>query len=137
MCLKTTCLSNKCLTKINKINHLNHKNDCILFKMLYTFIIVAECDANDFNDIEEEDNWLNNGEDCPYFDQISTGIRNPKNNKRKTNYGNRGPNKRFKRGKSKLYVHFILNPSQLHMAQHCIAIVVLFFFITLNNIYLV
>lgn len=76
-------------------------------------MIVAECDANEFNDIEEEDNWLNNGEDCPYFDEISTGIVNTKNNKRKTNYANRGPNKRFKRGKSKLYVYFYFKPKSI------------------------
>lgn len=53
---------------------------------------------------EEGEDWLKSSADCPYFDDMSTGIVNNRNNKRKTNYSNKGGNKRFKRGKVKKYV---------------------------------
>lgn len=53
---------------------------------------------------EEGDDWLKSNVDCPYFDNMSTGIVNNKNNKRKTYYSNKVGNKRFKKGKVKKYV---------------------------------
>ncbi|KAL5239921.1 hypothetical protein ACI65C_007331 [Semiaphis heraclei] len=62
---------------------------------------VAECDENDLNNFEEEGgDWLKTSTDCPYFDDMATGVVNNKN-KRKTYHSNKGGNKRFKRGKSK------------------------------------
>ncbi|XP_025411035.1 Bloom syndrome protein homolog isoform X1 [Sipha flava] len=61
---------------------------------------VAECEENEQDNLEEDD-WLKLSSDCPYFDSISTGIGNNKNNKRKTYYSNKGGNKRFKKSKNK------------------------------------
>ncbi|XP_026809821.1 Bloom syndrome protein homolog [Rhopalosiphum maidis] len=62
---------------------------------------VAECEENELNNIEEEGgDWLKTSTDCPYFDDMATGVVNNKN-KRKTYYSNKGGNKRFKRGKTK------------------------------------
>lgn len=62
---------------------------------------VAECDSNELNQLEEEESWLRTSTDCPYFDDMPTGIVNNKNKKRKANYSNRGGNKKFKKGKNK------------------------------------
>lgn len=70
-------------------------------------LIVAECDENELNNFEEEGgDWLKTSTDCPYFDDMATGVVNNKN-KRKTYHSNRGGNKRFKRGKSKKYVYML------------------------------
>ncbi|XP_022183329.1 Bloom syndrome protein homolog [Myzus persicae] len=62
---------------------------------------VAECDENELNNFEEEgEDWLKTSTDCPYFDDMATGVVNNKN-KRKTYHSNKGGNKRFKRGKNK------------------------------------
>lgn len=75
----------------------------------YYWLIVAECDENELNNIEEEGgDWLKTSTDCPYFDDMATGMVNNKS-KRKTYYSNKGGNKRFKRGKSKKYVYMLYN----------------------------
>lgn len=56
---------------------------------------------------------------------MPTGIVNNKNNKRKTYHSNKGGNKRFKRGKSKKYVHF----------TSCVVISFIFFKVLLKMIY--
>lgn len=66
-------------------------------------VIVSECEENKQDDIDEGD-WLKSSEDCPYFDSISTGIVNNKNNKRKAYHSNKSGNKRFKKTKYKKYV---------------------------------
>jgi len=72
----------------------------------YYWLIVAECDENELNNFEEGGDWLKTSTDCPYFDDMATGVVNNKN-KRKTYHSNKGGNKRFKRGKSKKYVYMI------------------------------
>lgn len=58
--------------------------------------------------MEEEESWLKTSVDCPYFNNVSTGIVN-NNKKRKMYYSNKGGNKKFKRGKAKMYVYLIIN----------------------------
>lgn len=70
-------------------------------------LAVAECDANELNNLEEENDWLRTSVDCPYFDNMTTDVVNNTNsNKRKAHYSNKGGNKRFKRSKTKKYVLF-------------------------------
>jgi len=77
----------------------------LIFNKNNYLLIVAECDENELNNFEEEGgDWLKTSTDCPYFDDMATGVVNNKN-KRKTYYSNKGGNKRFKRGKSKKYVY--------------------------------
>lgn len=68
-----------------------------------------ECEQDEKNnmEVEEEVDWLKTSVDCPYFDDVPTGIANNKNKRKK--YTNKGGNyKRFKRAKSKTYVYLML-----------------------------
>jgi len=90
------------LHKLNPFKYLSIK---WIYNKNNNLQIVAECDENDLNNFGEEgEDWLKTSTDCPYFDDMATGVVNNKN-KRKTYQSNKGGNKRFKRGKSKKYVY--------------------------------
>lgn len=55
--------------------------------------------------MEDENDWLKTSVDCPYFDDMNTGVTNPRGGKKRKpfNSARSGGNfKRFKKGKAKL-----------------------------------
>ncbi|XP_050543933.1 recQ-like DNA helicase Blm [Daktulosphaira vitifoliae] len=66
---------------------------------------VLTCEENELvDDIEGEDNWLKTSVDCPYFDDMNTGVTNQREGrKRKPFYSSKsgGSFKKFKKGKAK------------------------------------
>lgn len=66
-----------------------------------------ECEQDEKNNMEvEEVDWLKTSVDCPYFDDVPSGLASNKNKRKKYMY--KGGNKRFKRAKTKTYVYLIL-----------------------------